>query len=94
MTDTHTATMRRPSNDKRARKPVDPNESKADAFVRLSLQRMPKFLKAGRQLCYLAKYPHSEQQRARIVEEVHKVADEVEAAFTQRDKSRRDSFSF
>ena len=94
---THTNAKKtpRPAGD-RARKPrakLPAGETREDKFVRLAEGRMTKVRAAIRRLCTLGRdYPHSEQQRGRVIAEVRRMAADVEAAFSVRDKA--DEFRF
>jgi acetylornithine deacetylase/succinyl-diaminopimelate desuccinylase-like protein len=77
---------------RRPRIPIPADESRSDKFVRLAIKRMSKFKATVRAVTKLASYPHTEQQRDRILDEAQKALDELEAAFNR--KTRDDSFHF
>jgi len=92
---TATTTTRRPAgNSKRTGRPkLDPNESREDKFVRLSLNRMRALKRQGRLVCNLAAYPHDNLQAERIVSEAQTVAADIDKAFRKGGR-KRDDFSF
>jgi hypothetical protein len=79
-------------NPQRERTAIPDGESREEKFVRLALQRMPNVQKHMRLIGNLAAYPHTEEQRLKILTELRKLVAEVESAFAPT--NRRDGFTF
>jgi hypothetical protein len=71
---------------------VPPNETREEKFVRLATARIGVVKSKIRLIKNLAHYPHTEEQAAKIVAELNKMAADIEAAFNPRRDD--DTFSF
>jgi hypothetical protein len=71
---------------------VPENEAREDKFVRLALKRMGALKSRVRQIGNLASYPHTDEQAAKIVAEVKRMAAYIEEAFTPEPET--DEFNF
>jgi dTDP-4-amino-4,6-dideoxygalactose transaminase len=77
---------------KRGRNPIPADETRQEKFVRLALYRMTNLKSSARGIANLAKYPHTDEQRNKIISELRKIVAEIDIAFTP--KTRDDNFSF
>ena len=80
------------SQHRKARTPIPAGESREAKFVRLATQRMSKLKATARHVGNLATYPHTEAQRDKIMSELRRVVQEIDAAFAP--KTRDDQFKF
>lgn len=69
---------------RKARKPIDPNESKADKFRRLAVHRVTRAVKFTRSLASLAnksQYEYTEEQIKKITDALNDACDHVVNTF-------------
>lgn len=90
MTELSTTTNGKKKGARKTRVPA--NESKDEAFVRLTVHRMNGVMGKIRQLKNLARYPHTEEQAKRIISELKALVTDVEAAFAPREKNEQFKF--
>jgi hypothetical protein len=79
-------------NKKTRKTQVPANESKDDAFKRLALKRVNACMAKGRQIKNLARYPHTDEQAKKIIDQITMLADEIEEAFSPREKNEEFKF--
>ncbi|HEY2244027.1 MAG TPA: hypothetical protein VGH47_07380 [Xanthobacteraceae bacterium] len=86
-------TLRRaPTTDNGNGSRIPPDETRQEKFVRLAMYRMTNLKASARGIANLAKYPHTDEQRNKIMSELRKIVAEIDIAFTP--KTRDDNFSF
>ncbi|MBR0879658.1 hypothetical protein ACVMGC_001060 [Bradyrhizobium barranii subsp. barranii] len=71
---------------------IPEGEKREDKFVRLAIQRMNAVQSKIRQVKNLARYPHTEDQARRIINELRQMAIDIETAFTPREKPEQFRF--
>lgn len=87
------ANQQQPKPRKKRKKTVDPNESKAEKFVRLANARVPKTLKALKQIGALggASYDSQQDQRHAIQKAL---TDGLESAMRSLNKQKEEETGF